>query len=222
MDWSTLVQPVLDLVSIFLHLDVHLDAWLLDYGTWLYGILALVIFCETGLVVTPFLPGDSLLFACGALIARPDSPLQFFIMFTLLCVAGIIGDAVNYAIGAKFGNAIIAKKRLPLINPSHIEKAQHFYDRYGGKTIIFARFIPIVRTFAPFVAGVGSMAYRRFAVFNVSGAIAWVGLFLAAGYWFGNIPAVKRNFQYVIMMIIALSLLPAVVEWWRARRQASS
>ena len=204
--------------DIFLHLDAHLDAWMALYGMWLYAILFVVIFCETGLVVTPFLPGDSLLFATGALIARPDSPLTLHMMLPLLCVAGVLGDAVNYSVGYRVGPKVFTKDTSWLLNKKHLYRAQAFYEKYGGKTIFLARFVPIIRTFAPFVAGIGKMRYRRFAVFNVTGAVTWVVVFVLAGYMFGNIPYVKRNFQYVIMAIILISVMPAVVEYLRERR----
>lgn len=206
-------------LDVFLHLDAHLDAWLAAYGLWLYAILFLVVFCETGLVVTPFLPGDSLLFAVGALIARPGSPLDLLSMIVLLIVAGVLGDAVNYAVGYRIGPRVFRQQGSRLLNRQHLQRAQAFYEKYGGKTIVLARFMPIVRTFAPFVAGIGRMAYGRFAFFNVLGAVSWVVSFTVAGYFFGNLPAVKRNFQYVILVIIALSVAPALWEFWRERRQ---
>ena len=209
-------------MDVFLHLDAHLDAWLAAYGLWLYSILFLVIFCETGLVVTPFLPGDSLLFAVGALIARPDSPLDLLTMIVLLVIAGVLGDAVNYAIGYRIGPKVFSRQDSVLLNRQHLLRAQDFYNKYGGKTIVFARFMPIVRTFAPFVAGIGKMAYPRFALFNVLGAVSWVLSFTVAGYFFGNLPMVKKNFQYVILVIIVLSVLPAAWEYWKERRTGTS
>ena len=208
------------LFDIFLHLDAHLDKWMALYGMWLYIILFVVIFCETGLVVTPFLPGDSLLFATGALVARPDSPLQLHWMILLLCVAGILGDAVNYSIGYRVGPKVFTKEKSWLFNKKHLLRAQSFYERYGGKTIFLCRFVPIIRTFAPFVAGIGKMTYRRFGAYNITGAITWVCSFVLAGYWFGNLSYVKRNFQYVIMAIIIISVLPGVIEFFRERKRA--
>jgi membrane-associated protein len=205
------------LIDIFLHLDNYLDAWLLLYGLWIYGILFVVIFCETGLVVTPFLPGDSLIFATGALCARPGSPLQLGWIILLLCTAGILGDALNYYIGLRLGPAVFKKEKSLLFNKKHLLRAQSFYERYGGKTIVIARFVPIIRTFAPFVAGIGKMRYRRFAIFNVSGAIAWVCTFSIGGYLFGNLSWVRKRFTYVIVAIIILSILPAVIEYFRER-----
>ncbi|MBN1960805.1 MAG: DedA family protein [Deltaproteobacteria bacterium] len=206
-------------IDIFLHLDVHLTAWANVFGGWLYAILFLVIFCETGLVVTPFLPGDSLLFATGALAALPGSPLQIGWVIILLAIAGILGDSVNYAIGKKIGPKVF-RSNSRWLNQRHLQRTHEFYEKHGGKTIIFARFMPIIRTFAPFVAGIGYMSYRRFLAFNVIGAIAWVTMFSTAGYFFGSIPHVKSNFQYVILAIIIISLIPIFVEFIRARRQA--
>jgi membrane-associated protein len=208
-------------LDVFLHLDSHLDQWLVHYGVWLYAILFLVVFCETGLVVTPFLPGDSLLFATGALASRPGSPLEIGWVAVLLVFAGVLGDALNYTIGYRLGPVVFSQDRSRLFNKAHLRRAQVFYQRYGGKAIVLARFVPIVRTFAPFVAGIGKMFYPRFAVFNIAGAMAWVLLFSIGGYWFGNIPTVKRNFQFVVLGIIALSIAPMVVEVLRERRRAS-
>jgi membrane-associated protein len=211
-----------DNIDIFLHLDRHLNAWAADLGPWLYVVLFLVIFCETGLVVTPFLPGDSLLFAVGALAATPGSPIDVILIMVLLCVAGILGDAVNYAIGKRLGPVVFSRESSRLLNKDHLVRAQRFYEKHGGKTIIFARFIPIIRTFAPFVAGIGRMGYARFAMFNVVGAIAWVVGFTLAGYWFGGQPFVKKNFQYVVLAIIVISVIPVFVEIIRARREKTS
>jgi membrane-associated protein len=208
--------------SIMTHLDVHLAEWAASMGPWLYLLLFIVIFCETGLVVTPFLPGDSLLFAVGALCALEDANLQIGLMIPLLIVAAILGDATNYSIGRAIGPRVFQSEGSFLLNRKHLDRTQDFYERYGGKTIVIARFVPIVRTFAPFVAGVGKMVYSRFALFNVVGALAWVLLFIPAGYLFGNVPAVKRNFHIVIFAIIILSILPAVFEIWRERRRALS
>jgi membrane-associated protein len=208
---------VSELLDILLHLDRHLDAWAAQLGPWLYAVLFLIVFCETGLVVTPFLPGDSLLFAVGALAAT-GTAIDVTLVIVLLCAAGILGDAVNYAIGRRVGPAIFSRERSRLLNKEHLLRAHRFYEKHGGKTIIIARFIPIIRTFAPFVAGIGEMSYRRFAAFNVVGAIAWVVSFTLAGYWFGNQPFVKKNFTLVILAIIVISVIPAVIEFWRARR----
>ena len=205
------------LVDLFLHLDVHLNQLANDLGGWLNVVLFLIVFCETGLVVTPFLPGDSLLFAVGALAAIPGSPIRVLWVIALMSAAAVLGDAVNYAIGRRVGPRVFSVESSRLLNHEHLIHTQRFYERHGGKTIILARFVPIVRTFAPFVAGIGQMSYRRFALFNVSGGIAWVLLFILGGYLFGNLPTVKQNFHIVIVAIIVISIMPAIVEFLRAR-----
>lgn len=207
------------LVDLFLHLDVHLDNMAVSLGPWLYLILFAIIFCETGLVVTPFLPGDSLLFAVGALSASTGNP-NLVLLLPLLIVAAVAGDAVNYWIGRVLGPKVFQREHSWLLNKKHLLRAQAFYEKHGGKTIVLARFVPIVRTFAPFVAGVGTMSYRRFWTFNVIGGIAWVALFLIGGYSFGTMPFVKSNFHIVIFGIIGVSVLPIAWEWWAARRRA--
>jgi membrane-associated protein len=216
------VELILRFWNVITHLDVHLAEWARDMGGWLYVALFLVIFCETGLVVTPFLPGDSLLFAVGALCAVEGSPLVVGLIIPLLIVAAVLGDAVNYSVGRRIGPRVFSSEKSLFLNKKHLERTKAFYEKYGGKTIIIARFIPIIRTFAPFVAGIGHMRYRRFATFNVVGAIAWVGLFVPAGYLFGNLDFVKKRFHVVILAIILLSVLPAVIEFlreWRASRR---
>ncbi len=210
------------LIDVVLHLDKHLADLSNSLGGWLYVILFAVVFCETGLIVTPFLPGDSLLFAVGALVAIPETHLSFPLMFILLLIAAIIGDAVNYSIGRKLGPRVFYSETSRLLNKAHLEKAQAFYVKYGGKAIFLARFLPIVRTFAPFVAGIGKMDRSRFWMFNISGAICWVGLFLTAGYFFGNMPAVKKNFSVVILGIIVVSVLPVIYEWYKARKESAA
>jgi membrane-associated protein len=207
------------IADLFLHLDVHLNSMADSLGLWLYLILFAIIFAETGLVVMPFLPGDSLLFAVGALAAAGDV-LHLKFLLPLLIVAAVAGDAVNYWIGYLVGPKVFQRESIWLFNKKHLLKAQQFYDKHGGKTIVLARFMPIVRTFAPFVAGIGKMSYRRFWSFNVVGGIAWVSLFLAGGYWFGNREFVKRNFHIVIFGIVFVSVLPMIVEWYLARRRA--
>ena len=207
------------LIDMVLHLDRHLADLSNSLGGWMYAILFAVVFCETGLIVTPFLPGDSLLFAVGALVAIPETNLSFPLMFALLLIAAILGDAVNYSIGRKLGPKVFSSETSRLLNRQHLEKAQIFYQKYGGKAIFLARFLPIVRTFAPFVAGIGKMDRLRFWMFNISGAICWVGVFLTAGYFFGNIPSIKRNFSAVILGIIVVSALPVVYEWYKAKRE---
>jgi membrane-associated protein len=206
-------------VDLFFNLDTKLAEWSNTLGPWLYVLLFVIVFCETGLVVTPFLPGDSLLFAVGAITAIEGSSLRLSVVMFLLIVAGVLGDAVNYQIGYRVGPKVFYREDSRWLNKRHLLRAQQFYEKYGGKTIIFARFIPIVRTFAPFVAGIGKMTYRRFASFNVIGAILWVVGFTVAGNVFGNIPTVKRNFQYVILAIIVLSVMPAVIELIMERRR---
>lgn len=206
------------LVDLFLHLDHHLVVLIQEYGAWIYLILFLVIFAETGLVVTPFLPGDSLLFVAGTLAAAGGMDVALLIV--LLCVAAILGDSVNYAIGKHAGERLVRSGRL--IRPEHIERTHAFFEKYGGKTIVIARFVPIVRTFAPFVAGIGQMSYGRFLLFNVSGGILWVVSLTLAGYYFGNLPWVKGNLSLVIIGIIVASILPAVIEYLRQRGQNQS
>ncbi len=205
-------------IDVFLHLDQHLNTWAADLGPWLYVVLFAIIFCETALVVTPGLPGDSLLFAVGALAATEGSPIGVHSIVILLIIAAITGDAVNYSIGKYLGPKVFRWERSRLFNPEHLVKTQAFYEKYGCKTIILARYVPIVRTFAPFVAGIGTMSYPRFAMFNVIGGIVWVAGFVYLGHAFGNMPVVKKNFQYVILGIIIVSVLPIVIEFWRARR----
>lgn len=209
-----LLKQALDFV---LHLQEHLHQLTRDYGAWIYGILFLIIFCETGLVVTPFLPGDSLIFAVGALAADPASGLNVWTAAVLMFVAAVLGDSVNYSVGRFSGEQLV--RRFPRVfKPKHLALTNEFFEKYGGKTIILARFVPIVRTFAPFVAGSGAMNYRRFMFFNVTGALLWVGLILPAGWFFGNIPVVKENFELVVLGIIFVSVLPMVYEIWKARR----
>ena len=205
-----------EILDLFLHLPDHLETFINAHGTLIYGLLFLISFCETGLVVTPFLPGDSLLFAIGALAAKPSSSLNIWIAAAILLVAAILGDTVNYWIGRKSGGWMM-RKFPKIVKPAHIEKTNEFFVRYGGKTIIIARFVPIVRTFAPFVAGSGEMDYRRFMSFNVVGAVLWVGLILPCGWFFGNIPIVQKNFELVVLGIIGISVLPMVIEIARAK-----
>lgn len=213
------MDHILSLVDIFLHLDKHLAGVIQEYGVWTYAILFLIIFCETGLVVTPILPGDSLLFAIGALTASGSFDLPTVLL--LLTVAAVLGDAVNYQIGARMGMKAFEKPDSKIFKREYLERTQRFYDRYGGKTIIIARFVPIVRTFAPFLAGVGSMGYARFALYNVSGAVLWILVVTLAGYFFGELPIVKNNFGLVVMAIIILSIMPAVIELIRAKRETA-
>ncbi|MGE5193198.1 MAG: DedA family protein [Deltaproteobacteria bacterium] len=211
-------------IDLVLHIEQHLDGLIQDFGPWIYALMFLVIFCETGLVVTPFLPGDSLLFALGTFAARPNG-LSLTALIALLTIAAILGDTVNYWIGLLLGPRIFRGEKIRFLNPKHLERTHEFYERYGAKTIILARFVPVVRTFAPFVAGMGRMTYRRFTAFNVIGGIAWILIFLLGGFAIGNHPRVKENFRYVIAGIIIISVLPMVFEflreWRRARRSAA-
>jgi membrane-associated protein len=216
------MDALLHLIDVFLHLDVHLGEWAAALGPWLYVVLFLIVFCETGLVVTPFLPGDSLLFAAGALCAIEGSPLSVYALAVLLVTAAVAGDAVNYSVGRYLGPAVFTSDTSRFLNKKHLLRTQEFYERHGGKTILLARFVPIVRTFAPFVAGIGQMRYAYFATYNVTGALAWVLSFLFAGYWFGQLPAIKRNFHLVIVAIIVISILPMVFEYVRARRAGTA
>jgi membrane-associated protein len=202
------------IIDVFLHLDRHLTAITSNYGTWTYLILFLVIFVETGVVVMPFLPGDSLLFAAGALAANPASGLNVVLMMVLLFIAAFLGDTLNYTIGDYLGPRVF-RRDYRFIKRAHLLRTQEFYDRHGGKTIIIARFIPIIRTFAPFVAGVGTMKYSRFISYNVIGGFLWVVAFTLLGYFFGNLPVVKKNFTLVIFAIIFLSILPPVFEYFK-------
>lgn len=206
-------------IDLILHMDVHLNHLTQFFGPWIYVILFLVIFCETGLVVTPFLPGDSLLFALGALAAIENAFLHFPTLLIVLMIAGILGDSVNYSIGRKIGPKVFRKEKSWWFRKDHLLKTEAFYEKHGGKTIILARFMPIIRTFAPFVAGIGQMRYDRFVFFNIAGAISWVALFLSAGYYFGNIPSVKQNFHYVIFGIIIVSCLPGLVHYLQSRKE---
>jgi membrane-associated protein len=211
----SVIRTVLDYV---LHLDKHLHVIIQDYGVWTYLILFLIIFCETGLVVTPFLPGDSLLFAVGTFAALGS--LDLYLTIGLLSVAAILGDAVNYAIGYRVGPRVFRKEGSRLLNREHLVRTHAFYETYGAKTIVIARFLPIIRTFAPFVAGIGRMRYARFALYNVAGGIFWIASLTAAGYLFGNIPIVRNNFTLVVLAIIVLSVLPPIIEVLRQRRRA--
>jgi membrane-associated protein len=208
------MQILKGLLDFVLHLDKHLSPIIQEYGAWTYLLLFAIVFCETGLVVTPFLPGDSLLFAAGAFAA--NGSLSIWALIGALVAAAVLGDTANYWIGHFLGARLLAGKRL--IKPEHIARTHEFFEKYGGKTVIIARFVPIVRTFAPFVAGLGSMSYGRFMSYNLVGGAGWVLLCTLAGYSFGNLPFVQKNFSLVVLIIIVLSLLPAVWELWQARR----
>jgi len=211
------------LIDQFLHLNKYLNDWATMLGPWLYVVVFAIIFCETGLVVTPFLPGDSLLFALGALAATDGSPIDVWFLIVLLIIAAILGDAVNYAVGKYLGPKVFRMENSWLLNKKHLLYAQDFYERWGSWTIFLCRFAPIVRTFGPFVAGIGNMQYRKFALFNVTGAIAWVASMTLVGYWFGNLEMVKKNFSLVIIGIVIISVLPmffmVIAEWQRAKQK---
>ena len=209
-----LLAPLIDLI---VHLDDHLQTLVVNYGAWVYLILFLIVFCETGLVVTPFLPGDSLLFVAGAIAAGGGMNIHLLVL--LLFIAAVLGDAVNYGVGHYLGPRVFKSKESRWLNPRHLQRAHEFYERHGGKTIIIARFVPIVRTYAPFVAGAASMPYPRFALYNITGGALWVTSLAYAGYFFGNIPVIKNNLTLVIIAIIILSILPGVVEYLRHRNR---
>jgi membrane-associated protein len=214
------MDAIQQILSFILHIDDQLRYFVTQYGTLTYAILFIVIFCETGLVVTPFLPGDSLLFAAGALSASLDTGgvLNPFALFVVLAIAAILGDTVNYMIGHFIG-AKLLERNIPFLKKEYIDRTYEFYEKYGGKTIILARFVPIVRTFAPFVAGVGKMNYRRFITFNIVGGLVWVALFVLLGYLFGNVQFVKENFELVALGIVLVSVLPMVFEYVKSRRR---
>ncbi|HLP01381.1 MAG TPA: DedA family protein [Opitutaceae bacterium] len=206
------------LIDFVLHIDVHLREIVANYGLWTYAVLFVIIFAETGLVVTPFLPGDSLLFAAGALCAPAESQLNIHLVAFLLFVAAVLGDTLNYWIGFRIGPKVFKREDSFFLRKKHLDQAHAFFEKYGGRAVILARFVPFVRTFVPFVAGVGSMTYRRFIAYNIIGGFAWIYFFTYAGYLFGTRPFVQKNFKLVIVAIIVLSLVPIVVEFIRARR----
>ena len=212
-----LIHQILDVV---LHLQTHLNNLLATYGVWFYALIFAVIFCETGLVITPFLPGDSLLFAVGALAADKQSGLNIWVCGTAIAAAAFLGDNVNYWVGKLIGRTLV--RRFPrLVKPEHLEKTHRFFAKYGPKTIVMARFVPIVRTFTPFVAGLGTMPYPRFISMSLLATGLWVGLILPCGYFFGNLPFVKKHFELIVLAIIGVSMLPMVIEWWRSRKKAA-
>ncbi|MGE0528308.1 MAG: DedA family protein [Bdellovibrionales bacterium] len=210
------------LIDFFQHIPEYLEVWAGAYGPGLYLILFLIIFAETGLVVTPFLPGDSLLFATGAVMALGLPGLNVGTMIGVLFVAAVLGDMVNYHIGKWMAPRLFRSSKSRWLNTNHLEKTREFYDRHGGKTVVLARFLPIIRTYAPFVAGMSGMRYSDFFVYNIAGGAIWISSFIGLGFFFGNLPAVKSNFQYVILAIIVLSVLPIVFEWWRERQRSTS
>jgi membrane-associated protein len=213
------------IVDLFLHFDAHLETFVATYGIWVYALLFAIIFAETGLVVTPFLPGDSLLFAAGALAAA--TLLNVWLLLVLLIIAAILGDAVNYAAGNAVGPRVFTSIDRTsfwqrMLNRDHLDRAHAFFEKYGGKAIVIGRFVPIVRTFVPFVAGAGTMTYSSFAFYNVSGAIIWVGVCTLAGYAFGNVPVIKENFSLAVLGIIVVSVLPIVIEFVKHRSSSSA
>jgi membrane-associated protein len=212
------MQFISKLIDIVIHLDKHLSALIQNYGLWTYLVLFVVIFCETGLVVTPFFPGDSLLFAAGSFASL--GALKVGWLFLILAAAAVIGDTVNYWIGHYVGPKAFHKEKARFFKKEYLERTHQFYEKYGGKTIIIARFIPIIRTFAPFVAGIGKMTYWKFISYNVIGGVGWVAIFVFGGYFFGNIPVVKRNFTIVIFAIIFISILPGIIEYFRHKKKA--
>lgn len=222
MSFDIIVEWLAVACALVLHMDVHLGQLVSDWGGWAYALFFLIIFCETGLVVTPFLPGDSFLFALGALAAFPPAGLNIYWLVVLLTLAAIVGDTVNYSLGMKFGKKLSERKSTWWFKKEHLQKTQEFYEKHGGKAIVIARFVPIIRTFAPFVAGMGTMSYRRFIIFNIAGGTAWVVLILLTGYFFGNLPAIKANFHLVILGIIGISLLPIIVEYTKSRLRRKS
>ncbi len=213
------------LVDFILHIDRHLAEIIASYGLWTYGVLFLIIFAETGLVVMPLLPGDSLLFAAGAFCAKPETGLNVHLMAGLLFIAAFLGDTLNYWIGRKVGPAVFKREDSIWLRKKHLDKAHTFFEKYGGRAVILARFVPIVRTFVPFIAGVGSMTYPRFMAYNLIGGFIWIYFFIYAGFLFGNQPFVQKNFKLVILAIIILSVLPIVVEFvreWRKSRKLAA
>ncbi|MBI6871563.1 DedA family protein [Clostridium aciditolerans] len=207
-------------INVILHLDKYLNVILQNYGMWTYAIIFLIIFCETGLVITPFLPGDSILFATGAIASM--GALDIFALFIIFYIAAVVGDTVNYHIGKKIGRKILEKEDIKYINKEYLNKARKFYKKNGSLTIVLGRFIPILRTFVPFVAGVGEMNYTNFIVYNMTGGFVWVSIFLWGGFFFGNLPFIKNNFSYVLIAIIVISLIPAAVTFIQEKRNGGN
>lgn len=208
------MELITQLIDFALHIDTHLAEIFKNYGTWAYGILFLIIFCETGLVVTPFLPGDSFLFALGALYSSVDLRLAFI----LLAIAAVLGNTTNYFIGKFIGDKIIGFKKIRLINQAHLDKTHAFFNKHGGKAVILSRFFPIIRTIAPFVAGIGKMNFARYTLYNIIGGVSWITAFIMLGYFFGNVPAVKNNFTLVIVGIVVVTTLPAFITFIKGRK----
>lgn len=216
------METIQQLFQYIIHIDIYLVAFVAAYGVWTYAALFAIIFCETGLVVTPFLPGDSLLFAAGSIAAQSGSDINIQLLFILLCLAAVLGNKMNYTIGRMVGPRIFRAKSSWLLNQRHLEEAHRFYETHGGKTIILARFIPIIRTFAPFVAGIAAMSLRSFTIYNLVSGILWTGTLLGAGYFLGSLPIIKDNFAIVIYSIIAISIMPAVFAAISQKRSANS
>jgi membrane-associated protein len=220
-----MIELIKKLADFILHIDRHLAEIIAAYGLWTYAVLFAIIFVETGLVVMPFLPGDSLLFAAGAFCAKPETGLNVHLMAVLLFIAAVLGDTLNYWVGAKLGPAVFKREDSVWLRKKHLERAHEFFEKYGGRAVILARFVPIVRTFVPFVAGVGRMTYARFLAYNVIGGFVWIYFFTYAGFLFGNQPFVQKNFKLVIIAIIILSVVPIVVEfvkeWRKSRRETA-
>jgi len=210
------VEFLAQFVDVVLHLDVHLGVWVEQYGLWIYAILFAIIFCETGLVVTPILPGDSLLFVAGAIAAVGN--LEVHVLVASLILAAFLGNMANYGIGRWLGKKFFVNKKSRFLNPVHLEKAHAFYERHGGKAVVISRFLPIIRTYIPFVAGLGEMQTLRFTLFNIAGAVAWVASITYAGYFFGNIPWIRNNLTAIIVGIIVLSMVPVVLAWLKERK----
>ncbi|MDD3225439.1 MAG: DedA family protein [Clostridium sp.] len=208
------------LINVLLHLDKYLNVIVQNYGMWTYGLLFLIIFCETGLVFIPFLPGDSILFATGALASTGS--LNIFTLFVIFFISAVVGDTVNYHIGKRIGNSILEKEDLKFINKEYLIKAQNFYDKHGSMTIVLGRFIPIIRTFVPFVAGVGKMSYSKFIIYNMLGGLMWVTLLLGGGYFFGELPFIKQHFSYVVIAIIIISIVPAIVTFIKEKKNGNN
>ncbi len=216
------METIHQLFQYIIHIDVYLNAFVTTYGAWTYAALFAIIFCETGLVVFPFLPGDSLLFTAGSIAAYSENDLSIQALFVLLCLAAILGNKLNYTIGRAVGPRVFTAKDSWLLNKKHLTESRIFYEKHGGKTIILARFLPIIRSFAPFVAGIGAMSLRTFSLYNVISAILWTGSLLGAGYFFGSLPIIKNNFSIVIYAIIGISLLPALFAMAKSRISANS
>jgi membrane-associated protein len=216
--FDLVVQHIGQLLDILLHLDAHLNEWAIWMGPWIYVLVFTVVFCETGLVVTPFLPGDSLLFMLGAMTVTENAVLSYPILFVGLILSALLGDLVNYHLGRYFGESLFTNEKSKLFNRSYLLKTEKFYEKHGAKTVVMARFVPIVRTFAPFVAGIGKMKFPRFISFGILGSFLWVVIFLTGGRIFGNIPAVKKNFEIVVLLLLTVPALPVVIEVWKARK----